>query len=86
MKVEPSHPLYPSQYEKRDVEAIQALLRGDASEAQQKRVLDFIINNLCKTYDEPYRDDDRATTFALGKAHVGREIVKFTKLKLGNLK
>lgn len=71
---------------KTNAAAIQALHRGVATEGQQKEALDYIIKTLCGTYDEPYRDSDRDTIFALGKAHVGREIVTITNLPLGKLK
>ncbi len=54
---------------------------------QQMLALQFIIEKVCSTYDEPYRpDSERDTTFALGKRHAGMEIVKLTKLKMGKLK
>ena len=81
-----AHILAPPAIEKKHVAAIQAMHRGNANEGQQKDALDCIINILCGTYDEPYRDDERDTLFALGKAHVGREIVTITNLPLGKIK
>ena len=80
-------PWLPCKYEVADVAAIQALQRGDASEHQQKRALAFIVNNVAATYDEPYfTDSQRDTDYALGRAYVGRQIVKMTKLNLSRLK
>lgn len=81
-----THILSPPAIEKKHVSAIQALHRGDANEGQQKDALDCIINILCGTYDEPYRESERDTIFALGKAHVGREIVTITNIPLGKMK
>ena len=81
-----SSPLFPTPYDKSQVAALQALAHGDANEGQQQQALQFIIEDLCKTYDEPYRpDSDRDTTFALGKRHAGMELVKLLKLKMGKL-
>lgn len=61
--------------------AFQALVRGEANEGQQKQVVNYVINDLCATYDLSYRpDNDRDTTFAEGKRFVGLQIVKLTKL------
>ncbi len=80
-------PLHPTKYEDSHVAAIQALMRGNATEGQQQLALKFIIEDVCSTYDEPYRpDSERDTTFALGKRHAGMEIVKLTKVKMGKLK
>jgi hypothetical protein len=86
MKLDIHSPVRPTKYENRDVMAIQSLVRGEATPEQQKQALDFIILKMCATYDEPYRPDQRETDYALGKAHVGRELVKLTKLKIGALK
>jgi hypothetical protein len=65
-------------YEVVDVHALRALMRGDASEAQQKRALSWIINHAAATYDLSYRagqDGDRDTIFAEGRRYVGLQIV-----------
>lgn len=88
-KLAANSPLLPTKYEKDDrrVIAVQAVSRGEATEHQQMLALKFIIEDVCKTYDEPYRpDSDRDTAFALGKRHTGMEIIKFIKLKMGKLK
>lgn len=84
MKIDKASPLYPTAIAKEDALAIQALYTGTATEGQQQRALNFIINELCLTYDQPYRPwSDRETTFACGKMHVGQELVRLTKLKIG---
>lgn len=65
-------------------------MRGDADAQKQQRALKFIIENLAGTYDEPYRpgaeEGARDTTFAIGRAFVGRQIVKLLKLNLSALR
>jgi hypothetical protein len=88
-KISPSSPLFPTKYVPQDhrVFAVQAVSRGEATEEQQRVAIKFIIEDICLTYDEPYRpDSERDTTFALGKRHAGMEIVKFIKLKMGKIK
>lgn len=81
-----SAPWLPPAYEKADVSAIQALASGLASPEQQKRALDWIIQQAAGTYDLAYRpggeEGSRDTTFALGRVFVGQQIVKMMKLSL----
>lgn len=82
-------PWKPVPYEKADVAAIQALLRGEANEHQQKRALKWLIEQAAGTYDMAYRPGDegrRDTDFALGRAFVGQQVVKLTRLNLSRLK
>ena len=82
-----AEPWKPSYYEVADVAAIQALGRGDATEDQQKRALGYVIQTLCGTYDVAYRPaSPRDTDFALGKAFVGQQLVKFLTLNVHVLK
>jgi hypothetical protein len=77
----------PPQYDDPDVFAIQALVKGEADADQQKRALNWIINECCKTYDMSYRPDNQTdTVFAEGKRYVGNEIIRMTKMKVGTLK
>ena len=79
MKLDKHSPLLPAKYDAADSAAIRALAAGTASAAQQRAALDWIIHVLCRTYDEPFRPGEegrRDTDFALGMAHVGRELVK----------
>lgn len=75
----------PPEYEPADVSALQAMARGDASEAQQLRALDWIINKACGTYDFPFRPDPRSTDLVLGRMFVGQQIVKLLHLNAGRL-
>jgi hypothetical protein len=80
-------PWFPAEYEKADVAAIQALAKGEANAGQQKRALDWIIMNLCRTYDVTYFPESvRDSDFASGKRFIGQQITKLINLKLGLLK
>lgn len=60
-----------------DVEAFQALAAGVASEAQQKRVGNWLLTEACRVMSDPYVEvkeaggDERDVIFALGRRHVG---------------
>jgi hypothetical protein len=76
-------PWMPEAYEEADVMACKAVAAGTANEGQQKRFMQFVINNVCRTYDLSYRpgdDGSRDTAFAEGKRFVGLQLVKFIKI------
>ena len=78
---------HPPVYNKPDHRAIQAIAEGTASPEEQRRALDWIINNACGTYDEPFRPGDGDTvTYMLGRRSVGLAIVKLIKLKVNIIK
>ncbi len=60
------------------VAAIKAMARGQADEWQQKVVLEFIVEQLCGTYDLSFRQDgyggERETCFSEGKRSIGLNI------------
>jgi hypothetical protein len=71
----PSYFLAP--WEPADASAIQALQRGEADAAQQKRALDWIIKTAAGTYNVSFQPGvPDATAFAEGRRFVGIEIVK----------
>lgn len=72
--------------DKADILALKALSACNANEDQQKRALDVILRKICQISDEPYRDNERDTTFALGKARVAREIMTIINTPLGTKK
>lgn len=76
----------PADFDIADVAAIKALERGTATEDQQKRALDWIINRAALTYDLDYRTESRDHAFSSGRRFVGLQIVKMLKLDLGKLK
>ena len=82
-------PWLPTEYDVADASAIQALVRGDATPDQQKRAIQWIVNDCSGYYDLSFRPGeggDRETAFAEGKRSVGAQIVKLTKLALSRLK
>lgn len=69
----------PPAYDRADVMAFKALVAGVANDAQQKRALNWIINQACGTYDLSFRpgiNGERDTSFAEGRRFVGLQIVK----------
>ena len=76
-------PWKPAQWDVEEAGALQALWRGQAAPHQQKLAVDFIINKLCGTYEAHfYADSERNTSFALGRAFPGQQIMKLLKLNL----
>lgn len=83
----PYQPWLPEPYEVHEGYALQAMQDGRATAPQQQQVLKWIINNLCRTYDNQYfPDSTRNTDFALGKRWVGQQLVKLLNIKLGLIK
>lgn len=82
-------PYIPIPWVNADVLSLQRLQAGAANPIEQKRALDWIMK--CTGFtDEPYRPGDEAgrrdTDFALGKAHVGRQIAKLLNLDLSRVR
>ena len=79
-----SRPELPTAYDDADIAAYRALSRGEASPAQQMRVLSHLVEGIAGYYDISYRSDkdggDRATAFHEGRRYVGAQVVKLTKL------
>ena len=84
-----THAYAPAEYVLADVSAIQALVNGTASPEQQKRAVDWIIQQAAGLYEMSYRpgeDGRRDTDFAEGRRFVGSQIVKMTKLDLAKMR
>lgn len=79
-------PAVPVEYELADAAAIQALLGGTAESEQQKRALRWMIEKAAGTYDFHFYPSERDTAFALGRAFVGQQVVKMTRLNLSALR
>lgn len=83
---EKSKPWYPPAWEKHHAMAIKCLAEGNANEHQQKIAFNWILYDLCGTYDLSYRpDSQRDSDFAEGKRFVGLQLVKLLKIKLDAL-
>jgi hypothetical protein len=79
-------PWKPAKYEPADAAAIQALVKGAATADQQKRAMNWIVKNCCRTYDLSYRPGEegrRDTDFAEGRRSVGLQLVMLMNLKIG---
>ena len=76
-------PDYTTEKAKGGVFAIQAMATGKANEGQQKIALDFIINEICRTYDLSFRPEEkggeRETAFAEGRRFAGLLIEKIVR-------
>lgn len=79
-------PAVPVAYDLADAAAIQALQRGDATPEQQVRALRWIVEGAAGAYNFHFYPSDRDTSFALGRAFVGQQVVKMTKLNLSALR
>lgn len=70
-----------------DSYAVQALMRGEANETQQKRAVKCIIEEICGTYSMTFDpQSERETSFNEGKRHVGRVLVGIANISLGTVK
>lgn len=76
----------PVEYGKREAAAVQAFFRGEATAEQQLFFRDFLVNEVCATYDLSFRpDNQRVTDFCEGKRFVGTQIVKLSKIPLSRI-
>lgn len=78
-------PWKPVAWDEKAAGAIQAFARGEASPHQQKLAYLFIIERLAGTYEAHYYpgpEGARDTDFALGRAFVGQQLVKLTKVHI----
>ena len=80
--VAPSNaPYLPPNVTQEIVWSLKGLMGGEADAGQQAMALKWIILELCETNGLPYRPDSaRDTDFALGKMHVGRELVRMINM------
>ncbi len=79
-------PWHPVAFKTADMIGLKAMARGDASGDQQKRVLEFIVKELCETDGLSFRPVEMGgaqdTAFAEGKRHVGLQIRKLVLMPL----
>ena len=65
----------------------QAVAEGVANADQQRRAFAWIVEQACRTYDNPYDPDNpRDEAFLCGRIFVGQQLIKLGKLNTGNLK
>lgn len=77
-------------FELAEAKAIQQLARGEANEEEQRRALQWIINDLCRVGKVPFAGDDeggdRATNVLIGRLFVGNQILRLANTNLEDLK
>lgn len=79
-------PLVGAPYSKATAGAIQALAAGTADADQQKRALDWIMREACRTYDTAYFGERAAdNAFVAGQRFSGGQIVAILNTKLGTI-
>ena len=79
-------PAVPAEYALADATAIQAMASGVADADQQVRALKWIVEQAAGAYEFHYYGSERDTAFALGKAFVGQQVAKMTRLNLSTLR
>ena len=79
-------PAVPAEYALADATAIQAMATGSADPDQQVRALKWIVEQASGMYQFHYYERSEDTAFALGRAFVGQQVAKMTKLNLSALR
>ncbi len=78
-------PYFRCDYTPADAAAMQALSRGDASEAQQRRVVDWLFREGARIGDLSWvPESDRASSFMEGRRFVGLQVAKLIKMVRNN--
>ena len=85
-KIEVSPGIALAPYALAEASAIQALIRGEADPQQQMLAMKWIIEQASSMYAFHYQPTERDTSFALGRAFVGQQIVGLSKLNLMTLR
>ena len=66
--------------------AIKGMAEGKADERQQILLRDFMLNDLCATYEPSYFPaSERDSTFAEGRRYVGLQLTKMIKTPFNTL-
>lgn len=76
----------PADYGAPEANAIKALIAGTAEPYQQQLAMRWIIEQASGVYEFQFYPTDRDTAFALGRAHVGQQIVKLSKINPTSLR
>jgi hypothetical protein len=77
-------PIEPAKFDDVVVYGLHAMADGDASPQQQKKVLEWIINQASRAAGPGHYqpDSQRNTDFALGRAFVGQQIIGILKIPM----
>ena len=73
-------PYAPAGYEAEHVSAVQLLEKGECPAHLQQVFLKWLIEDVCRTYDQSFRADPYLTAFAEGRSFPGTTCVKMLRL------
>ena len=77
----------PAAYSRYDALAIKAVAKGNASEAQQRRAMQWIVQSAAMTYDETFVAGQPDVSANLqGRRYVGLQIVKLINTPIEQMK
>lgn len=66
---------------RQEIYAIQKLEEGTATAGEQRMALACILKKFCRVYDQHYiPDSERDTSFLLGRAYPGQQLLKYMRL------
>ena len=78
-----ANPFAPARYDRADAYAIKAVAKGKATEAQQRRAIDWIIRAAAMTYDETFvPGQPDLSDFLAGRRSVGLQVVKLINIPI----
>ncbi len=86
LKTRAQRPDAPAHYTLADVAAVQALCRGEATDYQQKRVVEWLLYCAAGVHEHHFYPSDRETAFSLGRKFVGDQFQKASKIDLALLR
>ena len=73
-------PYAPAPYEAKHVTAVQLLETGECPPHLQQEFLRWLVNDVCRTFDQSYRVDPCNTAFAEGRRFPGNTLLKMKQL------
>lgn len=81
------NPFVPAKYTRLDAYAIKAVVNGTATEGQQQRAMQWIIQAAAMTYDETFvPGQPDVSNFLAGRRSVGLQIVKLINIPIDLIK
>lgn len=81
------NPFGPAKYSRYDAFAIKAVAKGEATEAQQQRALQWIIQAAAMTYDETFvPGQPDVSNFLAGRRSVGLQVVKLINVPIEQIR
>lgn len=90
MKKTVIYPWTPAPFTKAELVSMQNLVKGEATEGQQKRALEWILRSVCELNGLSFRPEEgggaRATDFAEGKRWVALQICKLINTNMDDIK